>query len=211
MLASVQDAAQRADRLFPLNLGSEGSCQIGGNLSTNAGGTAVLRYGMARDLVLGLEVVLADGRVLDSLRRLRKDNRGYDLKQLFIGAEGSLGIITAANLRLFAVPSVRVTAIAAVADIEAAVELLAAVRTAAGETVTTFELMPRIALELTTRHVAGNRDPFAQSYPWYVLVELAGSAASGGLQSVLEDTLANGIQTGRCSMPPSPPARRSAR
>jgi len=196
VLAAVQQAAEAVDRLFPLSLGSEGSCQIGGNLSTNAGGTAVLRYGMTRDLVLGLEVVLADGRVLNSLRRLRKDNRGYDLKQLFIGAEGSLGIITAAALRLFALPSIRATAIAAVPDIEAAVQLLSVVRDAAADTVTTFELMPRIAVALTARHVPGVRDPFSSPHPWYVLVELAGSATEGNLEVLLQDTLGDASEKG---------------
>src|SRR5688572_12050096 len=136
ILADVQTAAERADRLFPLSLGSEGSCQIGGNLSTNAGGTAVLRYGMMRHLVLGLEVVLADGRVLDALRGLRKDNRGYDLKQLFIGAEGTLGVITAATLELFAPAASRATALCAVPALGAAVDLLSHVRAAAGEWLT---------------------------------------------------------------------------
>ncbi len=155
ILADVQTAAERADRLFPLSLGSEGSCQIGGNLSTNAGGTAVLRYGMMRDLVLGLEVVLADGRVLDALRGLRKDNRGYDLKQLFIGAEGTLGVITAATLELFAPAVSRATALCAVPSLGAAVELLSHVRGVAGEWLTTFELMPRIAVELVDATYSG--------------------------------------------------------
>jgi len=192
VLADVQAAAERADRLFPLSLGSEGSCQIGGNLSTNAGGTAVLRYGMMRDLVLGLEVVLADGRVLDMLRALRKDNRGYDLKQLFVGAEGTLGIITAATLKLFPLPASRATAICAVPTPAAAVELLSVIRRRAGGTLTTFELMPRIAVALTALHVQGVRDPFGAAHPWYVLVELSGAQADIELEELLERALAEG-------------------
>jgi FAD/FMN-containing dehydrogenase len=190
VLAAVQEAAERADRLFPLSLGSEGSCQIGGNLSTNAGGTAVLRYGMARDLVLGLEVVLADGRVLDTLRTLRKDNTGYDLKSLFIGSEGTLGVITAACLKLFPRPAVYATAMVAVPDVATAVTLLSALRAASGDRVSTFELIPRIGIELTARHIAGVRDPFATPYSWYVLAELASSRAGDDLNATLESALA---------------------
>ena len=189
ILADVQAAAERAGRLFPLSLGSEGSCQIGGNLSTNAGGTAVLRYGMMRDLVLGLEVVLADGRVLDALRGLRKDNRGYDLKQLFIGAEGTLGVITAATLELFAPAASRATALCGVPALGAAVDLLSHVRAAAGEWLTTFELMPRIAVELATRHIPGVRDPFANAHPWYVLIELTASRATADTGEALASAL----------------------
>ena len=190
VLAQVQEAADAVERLFPLSLGSEGSCQIGGNLATNAGGTAVLRYGMVRDLVLGLEVVLADGRVLDGLKSLRKDNTGYDLRHLFIGSEGTLGIITAACLKLFPKPVEYATAIAAVANPKAAVELLAALRAASGDAVTTFELIPRLAVELTSRHISGVSDPFAQAYEWYVLVELTSSRAGSGLTEALEGALA---------------------
>jgi FAD/FMN-containing dehydrogenase len=144
VLATVQEAALAADRYFPLSLAAEGSCQIGGNLSTNAGGTAVLRYGMARELVLGLEVVLADGRVLDMLRSLRKDNTGYDLKSLFIGAEGTLGVITAATLKLFPKAAVRATAYLAIPSLEAAVQLLAALRAASADRLTACEIMGRM-------------------------------------------------------------------
>jgi len=154
-LAEAQAAARQADRLFPLSLGSEGTAQIGGNLSTNAGGTAVLRYGMMRDLVLGLEVVLADGRVLQSLKSLRKDNTGYDVKSLFVGAEGTLGIITAACLKLFPRPADTATALVGIDTPQHALDLLARLRTAAGDQVTTFELMPRRAVELTRKHVPG--------------------------------------------------------
>lgn len=196
LLADVQSAAERAGRLFPLSLGSEGSCQVGGNLSTNAGGTAVLRYGMMRDLVLGLEVVLADGRVLEGLRSLRKDNRGYDLKQLFIGAEGTLGVITAATLKLFPKAVSHATAICAVRDPAAAVSLLGFLRSAAAETLTTFELIPRLAMTLVTRHIAGTRDPFSAEHPWYVLVELAGAQAKANTEELLENALADAARGG---------------
>ena len=196
VLAQVQEAAHSAERLFPLSLGSEGSCQIGGNLATNAGGTAVLRYGMMRDLVLGLEVVLADGQVLDALRTLRKDNSGYDLRNLFIGSEGTLGIITAACLKLFPRPADTATAMVAVRDPAAAVDLLAAVRSASGEAVTTFELIPRLAIDLTTAHISGVTDPLQQRYAWYVLVELTSPRADGGLTNTLEVVLAQGAERG---------------
>lgn len=174
VLAAVQAAAEAQDRLFPLSLGSEGSCQLGGNLSTNAGGTAVLRYGMARELVLGLEVVLPDGQVLDDLTGLRKNNTGYDLRDLFIGAEGTLGVITAATLKLYPQPRSRFTALLAVTDPAAAVTLLAQLRGDAGDVLSTYELMPRTALQLVFTHL-GLRDPFGAAHPWYVLLE-AGSA-----------------------------------
>ncbi|HSD60629.1 MAG TPA: FAD-binding oxidoreductase, partial [Burkholderiales bacterium] len=153
LLGQVQEAADAADRLFPLSLAAEGSCEIGGNLSTNAGGVAVLRYGNMRELTLGLEVVLADGRVWDGLRGLRKDNTGYDLKQLFIGAEGTLGIITAAVLKLHPRPRASATAWVAVRDPAAAVRLLDRLRAACGERVTGFELVGRPALDLVLKHI----------------------------------------------------------
>ena len=156
VLAEIQAAAASVDRLFPMSLGSEGSCQLGGNLSTNAGGTAVLRYGMMRDLVLGLEVVLPDGRVLEGLKPLRKDNTGYDLRDLFIGAEGTLGIITAAACKLFSRPAWTLTAFVGVPEPQAAVALLSRLRAFTSDAVTTFELVPRIALELVLQHVAGH-------------------------------------------------------
>jgi FAD/FMN-containing dehydrogenase len=173
-----------------LSLGAEGSCQIGGNLSTNAGGIQVLRYGTARELVLGLEVVLPDGRIWDGLRALRKDNTGYDLKQLFIGAEGTLGIITAAVLRLYPRPKETATAFAAVGDVAAAVELLGRVRAATGEAVTSFELIPRLALDFALAHVAGIQDPLGRRHPWYVLAELSAGAGNQGLGAALEAVLA---------------------
>ena len=195
-LAAVQDAAARAGRFFPLSLGSEGSCQIGGNLSTNAGGTHVLRYGMARELVLGLEVVLADGRVLSTLGALRKDNTGYDLRGLFVGAEGTLGVITAASLRLFPPPAATATAFAAVADPRAAVELLARLRAATGDHVSSFELMPRIGIELVLRHLPGTRDPLDTASGWYVLAEVTSPRAGEDVDALLEGGLAAAMDQG---------------
>jgi FAD/FMN-containing dehydrogenase len=195
-LHAVRTAADAAARLFPLSLGSEGSCQIGGNLSTNAGGLSVLRYGMMRDLVLGLEVVLADGRVLPCAQALRKDNTGYDVKSLFIGAEGTLGIITAANLKLF--PQIRssATAFLAVPHIDAAVALLAELRAASGEHVSSFELVPRIAVELAARHIPDVADPLEHPYPWYVLAELTSSEDDAALAGVLEGVLGEALERG---------------
>jgi len=195
-LAQVQAAAQAAERFFPLSLGSQGSCQIGGNLSTNAGGTSVLRYGMMRDLVLGVEVVLADGRVLEGLSGLRKDNTGYDVKALFLGAEGTLGVITAACLRLFPAVRARATAFIAVDDVSEAVALLAQLQAASSGRVSSFELIPRLALELAVRHVEGVRDPFARPHPWYVLCELCASRAADGLEALLEEALAAALGQG---------------
>jgi FAD/FMN-containing dehydrogenase len=196
VLAQVQQAADAAGRFFPLSLGSEGSCQIGGNLSTNAGGTNVLRYGMMRDQVLGLEVVLADGRVLETLSTLRKDNTGYDLKSLFLGAEGTLGVITAASLKLLPQIHVHACALIALADIRAAVTLLAQAREASGDRVSSFELIPRIGVELTTQYIEGVTDPLGAAHPWYVLCELSSSRAGEPLESVLEEILAAALARG---------------
>jgi FAD/FMN-containing dehydrogenase len=196
ILADVQRAAAAAERFFPLSLGSEGTCQIGGNLSTNAGGTNVLRYGMMRDLVLGLEVVLPDGRLLSSLRTLRKDNTGYDIKSLFLGAEGTLGIITAASLKLFPKIRAAATAFVAVPHVQAAVELLARVREASGDRVSSFELIPRIGIDLTVRHIPGVADPFKQPYEWHVLCELSSSRAADRLDDLLQDCLAGSMESG---------------
>jgi FAD/FMN-containing dehydrogenase len=171
-LKSVQDAANDAERLFPLSLASEGSCRIGGNLSTNAGGLNVLAYGNARDLCLGLEVVLPDGRIWNGLRRLRKDNTGYDLKNTFIGAEGTLGIITAAVLKLYPKPQSYETAFIALPSPQAAVDLLSLTREMSGNRVVAFELMPHVGLEFTVKHM-GISNPLAKASPWYVLSELA--------------------------------------
>src|ERR1700722_6544010 len=188
-LAEAQAAAREADRLFPLSLGSEGTAQIGGNLSTNAGGTAVLRYGMMRDLVLGLEVVLAAGRVLETLKSLRKDNTGYDVKSLFVGAEGTLGVITAASLKLFPQPADSATALVGIDSPPHALDLLARLRPAAGDQVTSFELMPRLAVQLTVKHVPGVADPLDQNAPWYLLIELTSPNPRQDLSTLLTATL----------------------
>ncbi|HLF59321.1 MAG TPA: FAD-binding oxidoreductase [Alphaproteobacteria bacterium] len=196
ILADVQKAAAEADRLFPLTMASEGSCQIGGVLSTNAGGTAVLRYGTARDLVLGIEVVLADGRVLDLLSGLRKDNTGYDLKQLFLGAEGTLGIITAAVLKLFPRPRETATALVALRDLAAAPELLARARAASGEAVVAFELMSGVALDLVLRHIPDATNPLSGRFEQLVLMEMTSAEADGGLAARLERLLTQAFEAG---------------
>jgi FAD/FMN-containing dehydrogenase len=189
VLAAVQKAAGDAGRLFPLSLAAEGSCQIGGNLSTNAGGVNVLRYGNAREQVLGLEVVLPDGRIWHGLRGLRKDNTGYDLKQLFLGAEGTLGIITAAVLRLYPRPTASATAWVAVNSPQEAVELLAALRTHVGDRVSAFELVSRECLEAVLAHVPQTRDPLKEKKPWYVLAEFGDSGAPEALRERVADAL----------------------
>jgi FAD/FMN-containing dehydrogenase len=188
-LAEAHAAAESQDRMFPLTLGSQGTAQIGGNLSTNAGGTAVLRYGMMRDLVLGLEVVLADGRVLHGLKSLRKDNTGYDVKSLFIGAEGTLGIITAACLKLYPVPRDAATALVGIDTPRHALELLACLKAAAGDGLTAFELLPRVAVELTVEHVPGVANPLHHGADWYVLAEMTSPAPSRRIAESLSDAL----------------------
>ena len=172
-LQACQEAADGVDRLFPLSLGAEGTCQIGGNLSTNAGGVAVLAYGNTRDLTLGLEVVLPNGDVWDGLRALRKDNTGYALKHLFIGAEGTLGIITGAVLKLFPKPKARETVFAGVASPHNALALFNRVQGAFGTSLTSFEIMPRIGIDFCLRHLSGARDPLEAAHPWYVLIEIS--------------------------------------
>jgi FAD/FMN-containing dehydrogenase len=196
VLANIQSAAAEADRFFPLSLGAEGSCTIGGNLSTNAGGVNVLRYGNTRDLVLGLEVVLPDGRIWNGLRSLRKDNTGYDLKQLFIGAEGTLGVITAAVLKLFPRPSASATAWSAVPSPQASLELLALLRRHCGERITAFELISRNCVELVLRHVPGTRDPLSSPHDWYVLTELSDSSTGEALRGDLETALEQAMEAG---------------
>jgi FAD/FMN-containing dehydrogenase len=192
-LKSVQDAAEAQDRLFPLSLASEGSCRIGGNLSTNAGGLNVIAYGNARDLCLGLEVVLADGRVWNGLKRLRKDNTGYDLRNLFIGAEGTLGIITAAVLKLFPRPKSWETAFIAVPSPQAAVDLLSLAKEESGNRVVAFELIADMALQFAIRH-AGVRHPLAAASPWYVLAELADPVPEA-MADLLEKAMEKGLVT----------------
>jgi FAD/FMN-containing dehydrogenase len=190
VLAQVQRAADEAGRLFPLSLAAEGSCQIGGNLSTNAGGVNVLRYGNAREQVLGLEVVLPDGRIWEGLRGLRKDNTGYDLKQLFLGAEGTLGVITAAVLRLYPKPATSATAWIALGAPREAVELLAQLRERLGERISAFELVSRTCLEAVLSHVKELRDPLPAPHPWYVLAQFADSGGAAELQERVEQALA---------------------
>ena len=196
VLAAVQKAAEDAGRFFALSLAAEGSCQIGGNLSTNAGGVNVLRYGNAREQVLGLEVVLADGRVWDGLRALRKDNTGYDLKQLFVGAEGTLGIITAAVLRLLPRSSATATAWVALDSPHAAVELLGVLRGLLGQRVSAFELVSRACLDTVLAHSHGLQDPLAAPHPWYVLAEVGDSGDPAALHERLESALADCAERG---------------
>jgi FAD/FMN-containing dehydrogenase len=194
-LVSVQEAATAAGLMFPLSLAAEGSCTIGGNLSTNAGGTAVLRFGNARELTLGIEVVLADGRIWDGLRGLRKDNTGYDLKQLFIGAEGTLGIVTAAVLKLFPAPRTRATAFAALSDVPAAIGLLRAMKQALGDRLVGFELISGPSLALTRRYFPALPDPLP-GHPWYVLMQCDDSATDSPLAAELEDALGDAVEAG---------------
>jgi D-lactate dehydrogenase (cytochrome) len=193
ILQNAQEAAGKADRLFPLSLGAEGSCTIGGNLSTNAGGTQVLAYGNARDLVLGLEVVLANGKILRGLRKLKKDNTGYDVRHLFMGAEGTLGIITAAVLKLFPAPRAISTAWIGLPSPEAALSLLNLALARAGTSLTSFEIMPRIALEFDLHHLPGARDPLASPHPWYVLAEIFGDEETR-TRELMESLLADGME-----------------
>ena len=194
-LQRAREAAAAVDRLYPQLLPSEGTCTIGGNLSTNAGGVAALAHGVTRAHVLGIEVVLADGRILNDLNKLKKDNTGYDLKNLFIGAEGTLGVITAAVLRLVPRPRAIETAFVAVPSPEAALALLTIAAERAGSGVTSYELMPRLGLELALRYGSGLRDPLAKPHPWYVLIELSSQRADG-LREVIEEMLAQALQRG---------------
>jgi FAD/FMN-containing dehydrogenase len=196
ILKEIQEAASDANRLFPLSLGAEGSCQIGGNISTNAGGNQVLRYGNTRNLVLGLEAVLPDGQIWNGLRGLRKDNTGYDLKQLFIGGEGTLGIITAATLRLFPKPTDAISAYIGVASPAAAVGLLSVLRSKLGESISAFELLRRAIIDLLLTGVPGHTDPMSTVHPWYVLMEVAGQGEPGTLNGPLADALGAAMEAG---------------
>jgi FAD/FMN-containing dehydrogenase len=197
VLADVQRAATDAGRLFPLSLGAEGSCRIGGTLATNAGGNNALRYGSARDLVLGLEVVLPDGTIWDGLRTLRKDNSGYDLKQLFIGSEGTLGVITAATLRLVSAPRERATLWMCSPSAESALGLFAHFRYHFGDLISSFELIHSNGVETALRHLAGVRRPVSEPYPWHVLAEIAWSF-EGGLRTKVEQALGQVFEEGLC-------------
>lgn len=198
-LSAVQAAAAEQGRLFPLSLASEGSCQIGGNLASNAGGVQVLRYGNARELTLGLEVVLPDGQVWNGLRGLRKDNTGYDLKHLFIGSEGTLGIITAAVLKLFPMPAQRMVAWVAVPDVSAAIDLLGCLRKRVGERLTAFEIVSAVAHELVLQNIAGAQRPLPGLVPWYALIEMADSDSAADLASLLEQALGDALEAGLIS------------
>ena len=197
ILAVVQDAALASGRYFPLSLAAEGSCTIGGNLSTNAGGTAVLRYGNARDLVLGIEAVTPEGYIWHGLKALRKDNTGYDLKHLLMGAEGTLGIITAAVLKLFPTPQRRCTALVAISDPAAAVELLAAIQGAMGDRLTGFELMSGVCLDHVVKHFPATVEPFSARHEWQVLVELSDTMKDSLLDDALSDALQPAFESGK--------------
>ncbi len=196
VLQEVQQAAQARGRLFPLSLAAEGSATIGGNLATNAGGVQVLRYGNARDLTLGLEVVLASGEVWDGLRGLRKDNTGYDLKHLFIGAEGTLGVITAATLKLYPLPAAQMTALAAAPSLAAATRLLERARAAAGAALTAFEVMSRITLRHAVESLPALRMPLPLAQPWYALLELSDADNEQHATAVFERLLADAMEAG---------------
>ncbi|MBU2327714.1 MAG: FAD-binding oxidoreductase [Alphaproteobacteria bacterium] len=199
ILADVQKAAEAHGRLFPLSLGSEGSCRIGGNLATNAGGTAVLAYGNMRQLCLGLEVVLPTGEIWDGLRRLKKDNSGYDLRDLFIGAEGTLGVITGAVLKMVPRPRGRQVAYAGLVSPEAALALFEKASQRCGSALTGFELMPRIGVEFTTKHIAGVRDPLTSDHPWYALIDISTSDSSETAEAMMQELLAEAHEAGLVS------------
>ncbi len=199
ILADLQGAAADADCLFPLSLAAEGSCQIGGNLSTNAGGTNVLHYGNTRELVLGIEVVLPDGRIYENLTGLRKDNTGYALKQLFIGAEGTLGMITAVTLKLFPAPRSMATAWLAMNSPAAAVNFLQLARSRMGDELVGFEFLPRIAIDMVLTHIGNRRDPLPTEHDWYVLLELASARDQAATEHQLTDLLAEGMGAGLIS------------
>ena len=196
VLQKIQDIADDAGCFFPLSLGAEGSCQIGGNIATNAGGTAVLRYGNMREQVLGLEVVLPDGQIWNGLRCLKKDNTGYDLKQLFIASEGTLGIITAAVLKLYPKPLDVQTAFCALSTLDSCLILLERARAKSGDQVTAFELIPRIGLDLVLRHQTGVTDPLSDRHDWYVLIELSSSCENSGLAETLSLILEESLEAG---------------
>ncbi|MBI0025606.1 FAD-binding oxidoreductase [Bartonella sp. M0187] len=196
VLHTLQEKVDEKGRFFPLSLGSEGSCQIGGNLSSNAGGTDVLAYGNTRELCLGLEVVLPDGRILDDLRYVKKDNSGYDLKDLFIGAEGTLGIITAAVMKLFPKPQGKAVAYAGMKSPEKALELLLLAQKKAGSMLTGFELMAKVGMEMSLRYVKGARAPLEHESEWYVLLDLSSSHSDGEANNTMEDILADALQQG---------------
>ncbi|MDL2202917.1 FAD-binding oxidoreductase [Brucella intermedia] len=194
ILKNLQDAVEKAGRLFPLSLGAEGSCQIGGNLGSNAGGTAVLAYGNMRELCLGLEVVLPTGEVLNDLRYVKKDNTGYDLKDLFVGSEGTLGVITAAVLKIFPQPKGKGVAYAGLRSPEDVLRLFQLATEHAGPSLTGFELMPRVGVEFTVRHVDGVRDPLESPHDWYVLIDISSSRSEEDARATLETILTEAFE-----------------
>lgn len=194
ILANIQEVAKDNDRFFPLSLGAQGSCQIGGNLATNAGGINVLRYGNTRDLVLGIEVVLANGKILNGLNSLRKNNTGYDLKNLFIGSEGTLGIITAAVLKLFPSSKCQVVALIGLESISSALKLLGQLKTASSDRLTTFELMSGISIQTATKYIDSQTDPFSKTYPWYLLSVVDSSEDDPHLKSKIESALGSALE-----------------
>lgn len=196
ILERIQQEADRVDRLFPLALGSQGSCQIGGNIATNAGGTGVLAHGNTRDLVLGLEVVLPSGEIWNGLQRLRKNNTGYDLKHLFIGGEGTLGLITAATLKLFPKPRGQQVAFLGLASPHAALAVLNTGLQKAGGALTGFELMPRIGLDFALRHLQGARDPLVASYPWYLLAEISSGRSEDEAEALMAELFEAAFEAG---------------
>ena len=196
ILDDVHKAAEKVERMFPLSLGSQGSCRIGGNLATNAGGTAVLAYGNMRQLCLGLEVVLPTGEIWDGLRRLKKDNTGYDLRDLFIGSEGTLGIITGAVLKLFPKPLGHQVAFAGLHSPADALTLFERASTLCGTALTGFELMPRIGVEFTAKHIPGVRDPLETPHPWYALIDISSSDSADTAQTMVETLLEQGFEAG---------------
>jgi FAD/FMN-containing dehydrogenase len=199
VLADVQQAAAAADRLFPLSLSAEGSCQIGGNISTNAGGVCAVRYGTMRQLVLGLEVVLPSGQIIDGMLRLRKDNTGYDLKQMFIGAEGTLGIVTGAVLKLFPAPHKSATAMLAVASVDDALKIFERMRQRFSERVSSFEIISKRYVDLVCKNVEGVKPPFAEPPEWQLLVELTDSDEQADLLTPFEETLGHVLEAGWAS------------
>ena len=196
VLDTIHTAAAEIDRMFPLSLGSQGSCEIGGNLSTNAGGTAVLAYGNTRQLCLGLEVVLPTGEIWDGLRRLKKDNTGYDLRDLFIGAEGTLGVITAAVIKLFPVPAGKQVAIAGLESVGDAFSVFRIAQQACGPALTGFELMQRLGMEFSTRHIPGNRQPLAGSHDWYVLIDISSSQSEEDADAIMQSLMESAFEKG---------------
>ena len=199
VLQTIQEKAREAGCFFPLSLGAQGTCQIGGNISTNAGGVGVLRYGSTRALVLGLEVVLPDGAIWDGLKSLGKDNTGYDLRQFFVGAEGTLGVITAAVLKLFPLPTDIQTAFVALADLETALPLLKRARATSSDQVTAFEVLPRFGIELAMKYLPGVIDPIDTPHAWYALIDLSTSRPGGSLRDTMEQLLADAIEAGEAT------------